>query len=64
MPRRAAKRYDALAAARAARLVAVTAFVQAVFEHVEARLAGVESAGVAYPEALRMELERVRRATE
>lgn len=49
---------------RQAALGAVTEYVHAVQEQVDARLAGGEAAGVAYPEALRMELERMRRATE
>jgi hypothetical protein len=53
-----------VAADRRARLEAVTIYVQHVFEQVEARLAAGETAAVAYPEALRHELERLRRATE
>jgi hypothetical protein len=54
----------ALDALRQVALAAVVAYVGRVFEQVEGRLAGGESAGVAYPEALRHELERLRRATE
>jgi hypothetical protein len=49
---------------RQAALGAVTEYVHAVFEQVEARLAGGEAAAVAWPEALRHELERLRHATE
>jgi hypothetical protein len=49
---------------RRGRLAYVTRYVQAVFEQVEARIAAGETAAVAYPEALRHELERLRRATE
>jgi hypothetical protein len=49
---------------RQAALGAVTEYVHAVQEQVEARLAAGETAAVAYPEALRHELERIRRATE
>lgn len=54
----------ALEALRQVALAAVVAYVGRVFEQVDGRLAGGESAGVAYPEALRHELERLRRATE
>jgi hypothetical protein len=54
----------ALDALRRVALAAVVAYAGRVFEQVEGRLAGGESAGVAYPEALRHELERLRRATE
>lgn len=50
--------------ARRARLGAVTRFVQRVSEQVEARLAGGEAAAVAWPEALRHELERLRHGTD
>ena len=50
--------------ARRARFAAVLAFAQRVNEQVEARLAGGEAAAVAYPEALRHELERLRHAVE
>lgn len=54
----------ALDALRQVALAAVVAYVGRVYEQVDGRLAGGESAGVAYPEALRHELERLRRATE
>jgi hypothetical protein len=54
----------ALEALRQVALAAVVAYVGRVYEQVDGRLAGGESAGVAYPEALRMELEQLRRATE
>ena len=53
----------ALDALRQVALAAVVDYVGRVYEQVDARLAGGESAGVAYPEALRMELERLRHGT-